>query len=118
MHVLVTRQKFGAEPEPEKEIEVEVNEISIEERAARRVMADGGVSAAETQDPSGSDGCPHGRTDCEGVDSDRERPVLCFDCWGCGRDDARSIVLRDGRPQHVRRIVVPGPVEFTVPRPK
>ena len=54
-------EKFGAEPEPEP--------FSIEEQAARVVMADGGSV------------CPYGHPDCEGAQGGRERPVLCWDCW-------------------------------------
>lgn len=39
------------------------------EAAQKEAMTDGGSL------------CPQGHPDCEGLDSDSERPVLCWDCW-------------------------------------
>lgn len=40
------------------------------------------IIGAKKIEPETEDvGCPHDHPDCEGADANRERPVLCFDCW-------------------------------------
>lgn len=52
-------------------------------KATERAVTDGGtvVSESEPQDEDTKAGCPYDHVDCEGVDADTERPVLCPTCW-------------------------------------
>lgn len=76
------RRGIGIEPEPETEsIKIEDTEASAREA----VLATDGGWVEE---------CPHGRPDCEGVESHRERPVLCWDCWSVWADHSRQNVPR------------------------
>lgn len=73
-----SRKKFGAESEVEP---ITVGETKRDRRVA---MTDGGAivepelpeSRAEN---SHAEGCPN--PECEGLDSDAERPLLSFPCW-------------------------------------
>lgn len=66
-------KKFGSEPSVETQAVQVVREV---QETDATVMADGGINTDET-----TASCLIDHPDCEGVDADRERPVLCFECW-------------------------------------
>ena len=64
----------SADPDPAPEL--------VESDAAEAVVTDGGVRVkSDAESDTEGEGCPFGHPECEGAESKRERPVLCFDCW-------------------------------------
>lgn len=49
--------------------------LNADQETEPQPVADGG------QPDSDDGGCPHGHELCEGRDSPRENPELCFPCW-------------------------------------